>query len=915
VTLQLGTSLGPYEITGSLGAGGMGEVYRATDTNLKRAVAVKVLPASVAADRERIARFQREAEVLASLNHPNIAAVYGLERSDGMTALVMELVDGPTLADRIAQGRIPVDEALPIAKQIAEALEAAHEQGIIHRDLKPANVKVRPDGTVKVLDFGLAKALEPMSPATVETTASPTITSPAMMTGVGMLLGTAAYMSPEQARGKTVDKRSDIWAFGCVLYEILTGKPAFPGDEVSDVLASVLAREPDWTLLPRGLSPVLGTFLKRCLHKDRKQRIGDAQSLRLALDGAFETATPQVAMPEAATRPASRRALPWMLTSALAVGLVVALGLWGPWRTVQPAAPVRVESMLGVDASLAALQQGVSVTLSPDGRMFAFVAQTTPNAPSQLYIRRLDQLQATAVIGTEGAFGPFFSPDGQWIAFFANGKLRKVAASGGAVVTLCDAPNGRGGSWSEDGTITFRPLNTTSDGGKLFRVSSAGGMPEPLMDLGEGELAHRFPQVLPGGKGVLYSTTALPGDVQNATIAVQPLPAGTRRVLVRGALYGRYLSSGHLLYVRDRTLFAAPFDIDRLELTGEPAPLLEGVASSSITGAAQFAVSESGTIVYASGETIGTAAGPINWMDRSGKTTTLRAQAAVWSNPAFAPDGQRLALDIIDGRQTDVWVYEWARDTLSRLTFDTAAAGWPLWTPDGQRIVFGSSRADKRTVNLYGQRADGAGDVQRLTESGNAQLPGSWHPSGQFLAYVELVRGSPDVMILPMEGDDRSGRKPAKPEIFLNTPATEYQPNFSPDGKWLAYTSNESGRNEVYVRPFPGPGGKWQISTDGGGEPLWSRTRPELFYVVNQRIMVTTYSDDGDSFNAGKPQRVSDATFMLRQPGTTVRNLDLHPDGQRFAVAPALDESRVRQDKVVFIFNFFDELKRLVPVN
>lgn len=377
------------------------------------------------------------------------------------------------------------------------------------------------------------------------------------------------------------------------------------------------------------------------------------------------------------------------------------------------------------------------------------------------------------------------------------------------------------------------------------------------------------------------------------------------------------MPSGHLLFVRDGTLFAAPFDIDRLELVGPPVPALEGLASYTVSGAAQFAVSEDGTLVYVAGQAAGTPPAPIVWMDRNGKTTALRAQPADWTNPAFSPDGQRLAVDINDGKQRDVWVYEWARDTLSRLTFDATMAAWPLWTSNGQRLVFSSRRGDKITTNLYWQRADGAGDVQRLTESTNPQIPASWHPSGKFLAFIEVEGGGgPNIMILPMEGDDQSGWKPGKPTVFLSTPAVEYQPTFSPDGKWLAYASNESGRNEVYIRPFPGPGGKWQISTDGGSDPMWSRTRRELFYLANQsgpRIMVTTYTAEGESFRASKPQRLSDATFTLRNPGASFRNLDLHPDGQRFAVAPAVDEAGAKQDKVVFIFNFFDELRRIAP--
>ena len=711
MALASGTRLGSFEVTAVLGVGGMGEVYRARDTRLKRDVALKILPQSFAADPERLARFQREAEVLASLNHPNIAQIYGLEQSEGINALVLELVEGPTLAEQLSHvGRVPpsigehgggpagfpIDEALAIARQIAEALEAAHEQGIVHRDLKPANIKVREDGTVKVLDFGLAKALGPSETGHYvhdryvpdrsvrlqpDLTDSPTSTSPALMTGIGTLLGTAAYMSPEQAKGRPADRRSDVWAFGCVLYELLTGRRTFEGEDVSDTLANVLKAQPDWSALPATVPSSIRRLLRRSLDKDRRRRLSDIGDARLEIDEALSGGDPDAngLVPlSSAKGPTWQRALPWMLTGALAAGLLIVLSLWAPWRSAQPSAPVRLESTLGVDASLANLQQGASIALSPDGRMLAFVAQTTSTAPSQLYVRRLDQLQATVLAGTEGAFGPFFSPDGQWIAFFASGKLKKVAVSGGAVVTLCDAPNGRGGSWSEDGTITFRSNNTGTDGGKLSRVPSAGGTPEPLTTPGEGELTHRFPQVLPGGHAVLYTADTIPGDAESSTIVAQPMPTGMPKILVRRGYYGRFVSSGHLLFVREGTLFAAPFDVERLELTGEPAPALEGVASSNTTGAAQLAVTANGTLVYMPGQSEGIAGAPIAWMDRRGKTTVLRTQTANWSNPAFSPDGQRLALDINDGKQTDVWVYEWARDTLSRLTFDPVAAGWPL---------------------------------------------------------------------------------------------------------------------------------------------------------------------------------------------------------------------------------------------
>jgi len=917
--LAAGTRLGPYEIQSALGAGGMGEVYRARDTKLGRDVALKVLPDTFALDPDRLARFTREAQVLASLNHPNIAAIHGFEDSGETHALVLELVEGETLADRIARGAVPVEEALPIARQICEALEAAHEHGIIHRDLKPSNIKVTPDGVVKVLDFGLAKLAESagsgQQAAGSALSLSPTITSPAMMTGPGVILGTAAYMAPEQTKGRPADKRCDVWAFGCVLFEMLTGKRAFPGDDMSDAFASILAREPDWSALPAAVPPAIRALLRRCLEKDHRKRVADIAAALFAFDEHASLGGSATVLPP---RPLWRRALPWAVAAgalAVAGGFLVLLA---PWRTVPPPAPLRLSAELGADASLATaagpqVNIGTSVVLSPDGAMLAFVAQKSSTGTPQLYIRRIEQLQATLLTGTEGAASPFFSPDGQAIAFFAQGKLKKISVTGGAAVTLCDALNGRGGSWGEDGTIIFTPANV-GPGLFLWRVSSGGGKPEPLPKPGDGELTQRWPQVLPGGKAVLYTGNTAVGGYEDANLVVQPLPTGARKIVHRGGYYGRYLPSGHLVYIHNGTLFAAPFDVARLEVTGQPVPALEGVTSNPSTGATQFAASDTGTIVYLPGQAISLDA-PIHWMDRDGKTSPLRTTPANWSNPHFAPDGRRLAVDSTDGTQLDVWIYEWARDTLSRLTFDPANNAKPVWTPDGRRIVFGSTRADKSTYNLYWQHADGTGDVQRLTNSKNAQSPASWHPSGKFLSFYETnpQTGSDDVMILPMEGDEASGWKPGKPTVFLNGPFNEQEPMFSPDGRWLAYISNETGRNEVYVRPFPGPGGKWQISTDGGTYPTWSRTRNELLYAtLDQRIMVAPYTVEGDSFRADKPRLRSEARFMARP---RQRGFDLHPDGERVALAAVPDtQTAAKQDKLVFIFNFFDELRRIAPV-
>ena len=913
--MTIGTTLGPYRVLEKLGAGGMGEVYRARDTKLNRDVAIKVLPDLFASDAERLARFTREAQTLASLNHPNIAAIYGIEESHPSTgsghgdvrALVMELVEGEDLSAHIARGAIPLADALPIARQIADALDAAHGQGIIHRDLKPANVKVRADGTVKVLDFGLAKAMEPASAASAHAMNSPTLSMHA--TQAGIILGTAAYMSPEQASGKPVDKRSDLWAFGVVLMEMLTGRPVFTGETVSHVLAAVLRAEPDWSALPAHTPAPIRRLLRRCLDKDRKRRLDSASAARLEIDDALarisDASTVSVTMPGAAWQ----RALPWASTGALAAGLAAVLVLWAPWRKALPPAPLRVSVDLGADASLATAGLGDAAILSPDGAVVAFVAQKGDGSP-QLYVRRLTQLQATPLSGTDDADSPFFSPDGQWIAFFAGGKLKKIAVTGGAAVTLCDAPLGRGGAWGEDGTIVFTPDATS--GVRLLRVTSAGGKPEPLTSLAEGEVTQRWPQLLPGGKAVLFTGSGITGAFEDANLVVQPLPTGARKIVQRGGYHGRYLPSGHLVYIHAGTLFAAPFDLDRLEMTGQPVPALEGVTANDRSGSAQFAVSATGTLVYVPGQNTAAGVSPIHWMNHEGKTTPLRATLANWSSPHFAPDGHRLAIQINDG-PPDIWVYEWAQDTPTRLTFDPADDRKPVWTPDGRRIVFASSRGDKSTLNLYWQRADGTGDAQRLTDSKNFQSPASWHPSGKLLAFDENnPQTGYDLMILPMEGDEASGWKPGKPTAFLNSPFVEREPMFSPDGRWLAYASNETSRFEVYVRPFPGPGGKRQISTGGGNFPTWSRTKRELFYgTASGQIMVAAFTVEGNSFSAEKPRLWSDERFVERGPN---RPFDLHPDGERFAIAPAAQTpGGGKQDHVTFLFNFFDELRRVAP--
>ena len=920
MSLTPGTRLGVYEISALIGEGGMGQVYRARDTKLNRDVALKVLPDSFAHDADRRARSTREAQTLASLNHPHIAAIYGLEESGGITALVMELVEGDDLSQRIARGAIPIDEALPIAKQIADALEAAHEQGIIHRDLKPANIKVRADGTVKVLDFGLAKAMEPAAGSSSNMSQSPTLSMRA--TQAGIILGTAAYMAPEQARGKTVDKRADIWAFGVVLFEMLAGAPPFPGEDISRVLARVIDRDPDWTLLPPTLSPALGRYLRRCLMKDPRQRIRDIGDVRLALEGAFETAAPQTT--PAATTEAPRGRLAWMTAFAgvLGVALITALALWAPWRS-PPVPTLRTLLVsIGADASLSTIS-GASAILSPDGTTLAFVA--TDANRSRLYIRKLDQLQAGALAGTEDADSPFMSPDSQWIAFFASGKLKKVAVTGGAAVNLCDAPNARGGTWADDDTIFFTSESTSNT--TLMRVSAAGGTPAAFGTLSKGAVTQRWPQALPGGKAVLYSEHSSQnawGDRSNLVVA--PLSGGTPKVVVSGGYYGRYVPSGpgsptrgerqggHLVYVQQSTLFAVRFDLDRLETIGQAVPALEGLASNMAFGSAQLALSSDGTLVYVPG-LAATTVRPIDWLTRDGKTSVIRAVPADWANPRFSPDGQKLAIDISDGKQRDIWVYEWARDTLTQLTFDTGDDHDPVWTPDGRRIVFASDRAKASIANLYWVNGDGTGEVTRLTDSPEIQAPFSWHPSGRFLAFQTYGAATgTDLMILPMEGDPARGWTPGKPTVFLGTPAAETAPMFSPDGQWVAYASNEAGgRADVYVRPFPGPGGKWRISAAGGSFPRWSAITHELTFrppAGQGRIMAAPYAVVGESFRADAPQVWSPTNIY---GATTNTGYDLHPDGKRVATFALQGQGSGVGDKVVFVFDFADHLRKIAP--
>jgi serine/threonine-protein kinase len=912
VALAPGTRLGAYEVLSLIGSGGMGEVYRARDSRLNRDVAIKVLSSEVAADHDRLARFEREAQVLASLNHPNIANIYGVDDSSGTPALVMELVDGPTLADRIAKGPIPLDEALPIAKQIAEALEAAHEQGIIHRDLKPANIKVRPDGTVKVLDFGLAKALDPHGSSGTGATMSPTLSIHA--THAGIILGTAAYMAPEQARGKAVDKRTDIWAFGVTVFETLTGQRVFEGETISDVLAKVIEREPDWETLPPQTPAAVRRLLALCVKKDPKGRLRDVGEARRQIEEVLAGASDAPSPPASRAVPWWRAAAPWLFAAGFGV---VTLVMWVRSPTRSTRFSLRLRTDVGANVTLPTATYS-PMALSPNGDVLVFAAPGgAPDAAGtqRLYVRRLDQLEAMPLAGTEGASGPFFSPDGQWIGFFTPGKLNKIPVIGGALIALCDAPSGRGGTWADDGTIIFSPVN--GSGVSLMRVASSGGTPQPVAPLEKGEVTQRWPQALPRSAGVLFTSHNAIGDYEDANLVVQPLPSGARKVVWRGGYYGRYLPSGHLLYIRNSILFAVSFDLSRLEATGVPVPVMQDVTTNPSPGWAQFATSDSGTMVYVPAEQGAISASPIEWLDRDGNRSPVRSAPTNWGSISISPDGSQLALDVFDGKQWDIWIDDIARDSLSRVTVGRANNGGPIWTPDGERIVFSSTRGDERaTYNLFWVRADGTSDPERLTTSRNLQFAGSWHPSGRFLAFAEQnPQTLMDLMILPFEGEEGSGRKPGKPHVFLAGRFNEMQPAFSPDGRWLAYVSDESGQSEVYVRPFPGPGGKWRVSSDYGRYPTWSRTRDELLYsTFGQQLMVVPFSVQGDQFHPSRPQPWSETRFQRRYAPLNERSFDLHPDGRRIALTTMTgSHTAAKADQVIVVLDFFAELRRIVP--
>ncbi len=888
MALPTGSHLGAYEILGLIGAGGMGEVYRARDPRLAREVAIKVLPPEFVRDPERLARFEREARVLASLNHPNIAAIYGFEQSEGVPFLVLEFVPGETV-----EGPLPVPEALAMARQIAEALEAAHEKGVIHRDLKPANIKVTPEGKIKVLDFGLAKALADDA-FSADPARSPTLT--AMATRAGVILGTAGYMSPEQARGKTLDRRSDIWAFGCVLFELLVGRRVFERETVTDTLAAVVEREPDWEALPASVPANIRVLLRRCLEKDLQRRMRDAWSARVEIEDALSAGSKVMqpaAEPAAPARTRKGQVILWTLLAAFAgvVATRVAGRLLSPDSSTEERRPVRLTMTLPPRTSLRVEQQALA--LSPDGSRLLFVARSEERKTTQVYLRSLDQFESKPVAGTEGAISAFFSPDGQWIGFFAGGKLRKVSAAGGPVLTLCDAVEPMGGSWDAGGAIFFTPR--WSQG--ISRVSSGGGPPQAVSkpDPARSEVGHHWPLVLPGGKGVILAAARF-GFAERFNLDILTTETGQRRTLVEGGSHARYLPGGQLLFARGGALLTVPFDLARMTVTGSPQPVLEGVSTDALSGLGQFDVSGNGTLAYVPGRAT-LAERSLVWVDRKGTAQTISELRRPFEDLALSPDGRRLALTL-ESPAMNVWIYEFARGTLSRLTFELESRD-PVWTPDGKRVVYGSTRDGRH--GLFWKPVDGSGPEERLTSSEYLQFPQSISPDGRLLAFGQTAPATgDDLWVTPLTGD-------RKPRALLTTKFNEDFGMFSPDGRWLAYNSNESGREEVYVQEYKEAdgklGAKWQVSTDGGTHPVWASGGRELFYRNEDKTFVVPV-ETRPTFQPANPRLLFEGRYLV-----TGHHYDVTPAGDRFIFIREI-EQQAAPTQIHVVLNWFEELKR-----
>ncbi len=887
-----GDTFAHYEIIAPIGSGAMGEVFSARDTRLDREVAVKVLPSDFSTDPERLARFRREAKVLAALNHTNIAAIHGLENDRDIIFLAMEMAPGETLEARISRGNMPTDEALAVAIQIAAGLEEAHTKGIVHRDLKPANVKLSSDGHIKILDFGLARAYQDEDEATTEPGTSPTMT--AAMTQAGVVLGTAAYMSPEQARGYEVDSRTDIWAFGVILWELLAGRRLFAGETTSDTLAMVLRSDPDWSALPTDMPPSLRRLLQRCLQRDKRQRMHHMADARIVMEEILKDGTSAYEPAEGSIAPmstgGSRKAWTgWIAATFMAVVAMI-LG-WQFLNIDVPVAPSPIRFNLTLPEGQWIEGDRQVLAVSPSGDSFV-ISLITPTG-YQLYLRTMDNQTLVPIPGTENGQSPFFSPDGQWLGFTSGSNLQKVSLNGGSPIKLCEAWWG-GGAWTKDDRIIF----TNSYASGLFIVPAAGGQPQNLTtpDPVHHELGHWWPQVLPDQDWIIYTGYSTP--IENARIMAFSLKSGEKRVLVEGGSFGRWAPTGHLLYVRNGKLMSVPFDHRKIAVTGSAEPILEDVFLEVSDGFSPLGFGANGTMVYAPASVIN-APSNLTWVDRQGDLIAIDLPARHYSNPRLSPDGSRIAVSISDNHNTDIWIHDIERGTSSRFTFSPTSYLNPIWTPDGRTVIY---NGEEPQYTIYQRPADGSGDTQLLLKKPVDTLPTSVSPDGKWLVYTESsanTRG--DIWLLPLDAE-------GEPRLFLQTIYQEAEGTVSPDGRWLAYHSNESGQYEIYAMPFPDGGSRVQVSLAGGSKPVWSSTGDELYFKNNSTMMAATVNLD----------RSSETDLVVERPKTLWGELSPFsipdemafsptPDSQHFLFAHIPNNSQPHTLRIVV--NWFSELK------
>jgi len=887
---MVGQTISHYKVLEKIGEGGMGEVYRAEDTNLSREVAIKVLPEQFTKDPQRLARFEREAKLLASLNHPNIAAIHSFEHADDIHFLVLELVPGETLAERVAKGPLPVEEALEVCRQIAEGVEAAHEKGVIHRDLKPANVKVTPEGKVKILDFGLAKAFEGETPVT-DISQSPTLTEE--MTRAGVILGTAAYMSPEQAKGKPVDKRADVFAFGAVLYELLTGKRAFEGETITETIAAVLKSEPEWGRLPSDTPWRIKELLEDCLQKDPHGRPHDISHARIQIKKALKE--PTTASPIGQTLAGQPGRWGRTITFGLValVGAVIGVAIWsllGSGGTVQPrASRVTISVPEGYEMGNA---QRPLLTLSPDGRTLAYYTD------GRLHVRSLDRFDAVPLVGTEGARDVFFSPDGDWIAFSSPGTvgLKKVAVGGGPILTIAEVTP-QSADWGASGEIVYASALGSSGLSLMSEEGDASRQITTVLD-SELETAHLWPQLLPDGKSVLFTVIGPSGGWEDASIVVQDIASGERRTVVEKGTYGRYISTGHIIYAQaNGTILAVPFDLARRQTNGTASSVASGVRVALWGGAASFAVSDGGTFAFVRGTS--ETQFLLNWMDREGKVIRQLGPPLNGSWLSVSPDGSRIALTIRLPDHNDIWIVDAATGQRDRFTFESTEDETPMWSPDGKRIAYSSAWTGEAR-RVYVKSVDGSSDPELLYTGEYHLHLTSWSPDGKWLAFYQFHPDTKaDIWLVSADGEEQL-------VPVATTAATERDAVFSPDGQWLAYNSDETGQREVYAVSFPELGAKRQISQKGGWFARWDAQGNELFYRgLNGEVMVVTMTAQERSLRSGTPRVLFPFSY------SSLPDYGVAPDGQYFAILASNPDAPAREINIVL--NWFEELKRLVP--